>query len=129
MTVPDKAGKGLQIGDQRVDPRPQPVSRRGPEPPLVIGIGRDAPGGEEGARRGEEAVTAGAIPTMQSLGIAFGAATGGLLANAAGLSGGISTATMTAVTDWIYGFSLFPAACVLLAAARLVWLLRETKPQ
>lgn len=81
------------------------------------------------ARRGEEAVTAGAIPTMQSLGIAFGAATGGLLANAAGLSGGISTATMTAVTDWIYSFSLFPAACVLLAAARLVWLLRETKPQ
>ena len=54
MTVPDKAGKNLQIGDQRVGPRPQPVSRRGPEPPLVIGIGRDAPGGEEGARRGEE---------------------------------------------------------------------------
>ena len=33
------------------------------------------------------------------------------------------------VTDWIYGFSLFVAACVLLAAARLVWLLRQTRPQ
>jgi hypothetical protein len=78
------------------------------------------------ARSGEEAVTAGAIPTMQSLGLAFGAATGGLLANAAGLGDGITTATMTAVTEWIYGFCLFPAAFVLLSSLRFVWLLRET---
>jgi len=48
---------------------------------------------------GEEALTASAIPTMQSLGIAFGAATAGLLANVAGLSSGITLATLTAVTD------------------------------
>lgn len=77
------------------------------------------------ARRGEEALTAGAIPTMQSLGIAFGAATAGLLANIAGLSGGITVATLTAVTDWIYGFALIPASLTLLAALRLVWLLRR----
>lgn len=76
------------------------------------------------ARAGEEALTAGAIPTMQSLGIAFGAATAGLLANVAGLSEGITLATLTAVTDWIYGFALIPASCTLLAALRLVWLIR-----
>jgi hypothetical protein len=73
---------------------------------------------------GEEALTAGAIPTMQSLGIAFGAATAGLLANVAGLSSGITLATLTAVTDWIYGFALVPASCTFLAALRLVWLIR-----
>ena len=76
------------------------------------------------AKPGEEALTAGAIPTMQSLGIAFGAATAGLLANIAGLSGGITVATLTAVTDWIYGFTLIPASCTLLVALRLVWLIR-----
>ena len=77
------------------------------------------------ARPGEEALTAGAIPTMQSLGIAFGAATAGLLANIAGLSGGISVTTLTAVTEWIYGFALIPASCSLLVSLRLVWLLRS----
>ncbi len=76
------------------------------------------------ARPGEEALTAGAIPTMQSLGIAFGAATAGLLANVAGLSGGITAATLATVTDWIYGFALIPAGFAVLAALRLVWLIR-----
>jgi MFS family permease len=76
------------------------------------------------AKPGEEALTAGAIPTMQSLGFAFGAATAGLLSNVAGLSGGISTETLTAVTDWIYGFALLPASLMLLVALRLVWLIR-----
>ena len=78
------------------------------------------------ARPGEEALTAGAIPTMQSLGIAFGAATAGLLANVAGLSGGITLTTLTAVADWIYGFALIPASCTLLVALRLIWLMRRT---
>ncbi len=77
------------------------------------------------ARDGEEALTAGAIPTLQSLGIAFGAASAGLLANVAGLSSGINVATLTAVTEWIYGFALFPALCTVLAAARMVWLIRQ----
>lgn len=76
------------------------------------------------ARPGEEALTAGAIPTMQTLGIAFGAATAGLLANIAGLSGGITVTSLTAVTEWIYGFALIPASITVLVALRLVWLLR-----
>jgi MFS family permease len=77
------------------------------------------------AKPGEEALTAGAIPTMQTLGIAFGAATAGLLANIAGLSGGITVASLTAVTEWIYGFALIPASFTVLVALRLVWLLRS----
>jgi len=42
----------------------------------------------------------------------------------AGLSSGITLATLTAVTDWIYGFALVPASCTFLAALRLVWLNR-----
>ena len=77
------------------------------------------------ARPGEETLTAGAIPTMQSLGIAFGAASGGLIANVAGLSDGITTATLSAVTEWVYGFALVPASCLVLVAFRLVWLLNR----
>ncbi len=77
------------------------------------------------ARKGEETLTAGAIPTMQSLGIAFGAATAGLLANMAGLSDGISVAILTDVTEWIWGFALIPAGCTVLVAARLVWLINR----
>jgi len=77
------------------------------------------------ANPGEEALTAGAIPTMHSLGFAFGAATAGLLSNTAGLSEGISGETLTAVSEWIYGFALIPATLMLLAAIRLVWLIRS----
>jgi len=77
------------------------------------------------AKPGEEALTAGAIPTMQTLGIAFGAATAGLLANVAGLTDGITVATLTAVTEWLYGFALIPAVGTVLIALRLVWLLRS----
>ena len=80
-------------------------------------------------RPGEEALTASAIPTMQSLGIAFGAATGGLLANVAGLSDGITVATLTAVTEWIYGFALIPALATVLVGMRLVWLIKRAAPR
>jgi hypothetical protein len=75
------------------------------------------------ARVGEESLTASAIPTMQSIGIAFGAATAGLLSNIAGLSRGISVETLTAVTDWLYGFALIPAGITVLVAMRFVWLI------
>jgi len=79
------------------------------------------------ARSGEEALTAGTIPTMQSLGIAFGAAIGGLLANAGGLSEGLTIGAIISASDWIYGFSIFPAVLLLLIALRLVWLLRRVE--
>lgn len=77
------------------------------------------------ARDGEEALTAGAIPTMQSIGIAFGAAIAGLLSNVAGISKGISVETLTAVTEWLYGFALIPATCTVLVALRFIWLIKQ----
>src|SRR5207249_11449086 len=54
------------------------------------------------ARPGESVLTASAIPTIQSLGIAFGAAIAGLVANTAGLATDISLATITAAATWVY---------------------------
>jgi MFS family permease len=66
---------------------------------------------------GEESISASSIPTVRSLGIAFGAAAAGLIANAAGLAGGISLATVTAAIPWVYGAAaLAPGAAILLAA-------------
>lgn len=76
------------------------------------------------ARPGEEAVTAASIPTTQLLAMAFGAATGGLLANAAGLDAGISPATVAAAATWIYGFCMVPPLLASAVALRLVWLHR-----
>ena len=53
------------------------------------------------------------------------AATGGLLANLAGLSDGITATSLTAMTEWVYGFALLPASSLLLVALRLVWLLNR----
>jgi hypothetical protein len=49
------------------------------------------------ARRGEEHLTASSIGTVRSLGQAFGVATAGLIANAAGLAQGVSTVTVASV--------------------------------
>jgi MFS family permease len=73
------------------------------------------------ARPGEADLTASSIPTAQSLGIAFGAAMAGFIANSAGLASGVSTATVTAAAIWVYGLStLAPAAITVLA-----WRLRQ----
>ncbi|MDE0941664.1 MAG: MFS transporter [Alphaproteobacteria bacterium] len=77
------------------------------------------------AKAGEEALTASAIPTMQSMGFAFGAATAGLLASISGMSAGISIDSLTSLTDWIYGFAIFPAIGTVLVALRIVWLIRQ----
>jgi hypothetical protein len=74
---------------------------------------------------GEENVTASSIPTIRSLGIAFGAALSGLIANLAGLGGGISVETVGRAITWVnMGAALAPAAAVLLAL-RLVVLRRR----
>ncbi|MFP6728471.1 MAG: MFS transporter [Alphaproteobacteria bacterium] len=77
------------------------------------------------ARPGEESVTAGAIPTLQTLGIAFGAAAAGILSSVAGLSEGFSIETLSSLADWIYGFALFPATICLIVSLRFVWLIRK----
>lgn len=74
------------------------------------------------ARRGEESVTASSMPTVRSLGVAFGAAAAGLVANAAGLDQGASPATLLRVAAWVLGLTaLVPAltAVITLRAYRL----------
>ena len=72
------------------------------------------------ARPGEEAITAASIPTMQSIGIAFGSALAGLVANAAGLGAGVSPPTVAAVASWVYGSTLICPLLMALLAFRLV---------
>lgn len=68
------------------------------------------------AEAGHESLTASSIPTVRSLGISFGAAAAGLIANTAGLGQGISVATVTAATTWVYGAAVaVPAAAFLLS--------------
>jgi MFS family permease len=68
------------------------------------------------AAQGEESVTASSIPTVRSLGVAFGAAAAGLVANAAGLAAGIAPQSVARAIPWVYGAAaLAPAAAVPLA--------------
>ncbi len=74
------------------------------------------------ARPGESILTASSIPTIQSLGIAFGAAIAGLVANTAGLATDISLATITAAATWVYELGIIAPALLAILAWRLVWL-------
>jgi predicted MFS family arabinose efflux permease len=81
------------------------------------------------ARAGEGALTAASIPTVQSLGIAFGAAVGGLVANTAGLAQGVSTATVASAAAWVLLLGIAPPAVMLVLSGRLLWLHRGRKPR
>ena len=74
--------------------------------------------------KGEEAVTSGSMPTIRSLGVAFGAAAAGLVANSVGLSEGTSHEIVTKVATWTLGLTvLIPVltACVCLRAVTWGW--------
>ena len=65
------------------------------------------------ARKGEESVTASSMTIVRSLGVAFGAAIAGLVANVAGLDSGISPATVSNVALWVLSFTaLVPVAAM-----------------
>ncbi|MSO65141.1 MAG: MFS transporter [Alphaproteobacteria bacterium] len=67
------------------------------------------------ARKGEETITASSIHTIRSLGIAFGAAGAGIIANQAGLGGGISVANVARSVSWVQGIAaLAPLVAVIL---------------
>jgi MFS family permease len=76
------------------------------------------------AQAGEGALAASSIPTIQSLGIAFGAATAGLVANTAGLVMGIAPETVATASKWVYQLGVLPSAVMMVLAARLLWLHR-----
>ena len=63
------------------------------------------------ADRDESQITASAAPAMRSIGIAYGAAMAGLIANAAGLSQGTSPESVRDALPWVFGISaLVPLA-------------------
>ncbi|HSF32333.1 MAG TPA: MFS transporter [Candidatus Tectomicrobia bacterium] len=80
------------------------------------------------ARAGEEAVTASSIPTIQSLGIAFGAAVAGLAANVAGLGRGVSPETVAAATGWVYWLGIISPIALVILSGRLLWLHQRRSP-
>jgi hypothetical protein len=73
------------------------------------------------ARLGEEDRAASCIPTAYQLGIAFGAAAVGVVANAAGLAAGVSPSSVTAAATWVYGLSLVAPAAIALLTLRVLW--------
>jgi hypothetical protein len=73
-----------------------------------------------GAVTGEEARTASTIPTVRMLGIAFGSASAGLLANLAGLANGITAANVQAAGSVVIGSAACAALLVFLLALRLM---------
>ena len=74
------------------------------------------------AEPGFESLTASSIPTIRSLGIAFGAALAGLIANSAGLAGGVTAQSVAAAATWVYGATILAPGISLLLALRILHL-------
>lgn len=69
------------------------------------------------AARGEErTIASSAVPTMQRIGYAVGAAATGIVANAAGFDAGLSKATAAAAAPWVF-LAFVPLAALGVAAA------------
>jgi MFS family permease len=75
--------------------------------------------GMKAALTGEESVTASSMPMIRSLGVAFGAAAAGLVANIAGLDQGAAYDTVARVALWVLTMTalvpLLAAACAMRA--------------
>jgi predicted MFS family arabinose efflux permease len=76
------------------------------------------------AEPGFESLTASSIPTIRSLGISFGAAIAGLIANTAGLAAGVSVQAVAAAATWVYGATILAPAVSLVLALRVIRLRR-----
>jgi MFS family permease len=70
------------------------------------------------APTGEQTTTAGAIPTLRSLGIAFGSAGAGVIANHAGLTDALAFADVQRATQWVLTLgALAPLLALILATS------------
>jgi predicted MFS family arabinose efflux permease len=72
-----------------------------------------------GAKAGDEAVAAASVPTVQQTGFALGAALAGVVANASGLSAGVTDQSMMRDAFWVPASFVVPAAVACLASLRL----------
>ena len=73
------------------------------------------------AKKGEERITASAMPSIRSLGTAFGAAMAGLLTNFAGLGTATKAEEVGPAVTFSYTFSLIPLTAAVLM---MFWFLR-----
>ena len=73
------------------------------------------------AKKGEEQITASAMPSIRSLGTAFGAAMAGLLTNVAGLGTATKAEEVGPAVTFSYTFSLIPLTAAVLM---MFWFLR-----
>jgi hypothetical protein len=69
---------------------------------------------------GEQTTTAGAIPTIRSLGIAFGAAGAGVIANKAGLTDALAYADVARASQWVLSIGALAPLFAMLCAIRFV---------
>jgi hypothetical protein len=78
------------------------------------------------AEKGEERITASALPSFRSLGTAIGAALAGMLANIVGLGDGTDVVQVGKAITFVYGFNLIP---LILAAIMMFMLLAKGDPK
>jgi MFS family permease len=80
------------------------------------------------AEKGEENVTSSSLATIRSLGVAFGSAISGLVANLAGLDPAAGAASVVKAVTWVYIWDLVPiAASMVLMLHFLRMLTRRAK--
>ncbi|HSE74413.1 MAG TPA: MFS transporter [Dongiaceae bacterium] len=72
------------------------------------------------APAGEQTTTAGAIPTIRSLGIAFGSAGAGVIANNAGLTDALAYQDVARATQWVLSVGALAPLLAMLCALRFV---------
>ncbi len=77
------------------------------------------------AAQGEESITASSIPTIRSLGIAFGAAAAGAIANSAGLTDALSPADVAHAVTWVLSVGTLAPVLGLLFVLRFIALVRR----
>jgi MFS family permease len=75
------------------------------------------------APAGEQTTTAGAIPTIRSLGIAFGSAGAGVIANEAGLTDALNYQDVARATQWVLSIGALAPLLAMLFAMRFVRML------
>ena len=73
----------------------------------------------EGALKGEETVTASSMSMIRSLGQAMGTAIAGMVANMAGLGGGVDAATVSNAVIAVFAWAILPVSFALWLIVRL----------
>ncbi|MBI3196739.1 MAG: MFS transporter [Rhodospirillales bacterium] len=102
-------------------------------PPLIVltglGIGVcwvfGVQGIMAGAKPGERDLASGSVATVQQTGFALGAAASGIVANIAGLSGGLTTGSIASAAFWVPISFVVVAMVAAVMGGRLVWLSRR----